>query len=123
MIQLENLEGETLSIGIRSLSPIKYDSVQVKNRLLDGSYHVQTIGSPQKYFEFEILSNHKQVDILNFAETIGEKLKLIVDDKFYIGYIDEEMDWKRMTMRYKNPVDRWYVSNLKFIVIGEGDTK
>lgn len=123
MIRLENLGGEILSIGIRSLSPLKYDSVQVKNRLLDGSYHVQTIGSPQKYFEFEILSNHNQVDKLNLSETIGEELRLIIDDKIYIGYIDEEMDWKRMTMRYKNPVDRWYVSHLKFIVIGEGDTK
>lgn len=120
MIQLENLEGEILSIGIRSLSPIKYESIQVKNKLLDGSYHIQTIGNPLKYYEFEILSNHKQVDMLNLAETIGEKLKLIVDDKFYIGYIDEEMNWSRMTMRHTKSTDRWYVAKMKFIVDNEG---
>lgn len=115
MIKLTNIENTNLSSGIRSLSPIQYDSIQVKNRLLDGSYHVQSIGTPARYLTFEILATFGQVDMINTAESIGESLKLIADDKVYIGLISKEPNWKRFTKD-----SDYYVTSLKFNIQSEG---
>lgn len=120
MIRLESLKGEKLSRGIRNLSPIRYESIRIKNKLLDGSYHIQTIGDPLKYITFEILSNHEQVNKINTAEYKGEELKLVVDDKYYIGKIGEKLSWDRMTMRYKKESDRHYKASAIFYVNEEG---
>lgn len=120
MIKLENLQNAKLSSGIRNLSPIQYDVHQVKNKLLDGSYHIQTIGEPLKYITFEILSNHNQVDLINQAEYKGEELRLIIDDKFYIGKISEKLEWERVTVRYKNATQIHYTSSVIFNISEEG---
>lgn len=120
MIQLEDISGAKLSRGIRNLSPIKFDGIKIKNRLLDGTYHIQTIGDSMKYIEFEILSNSSQVDIINKTEDIGGKLKLIIDNKYYIGYLNEELDWQRITMRYKNKNDTFYTSKVRLNIESEG---
>lgn len=120
MIQLENLEGVRLSKGIKNLSPFEYDTIQIKNRLLDGKYHIQQVGEPVKRATFEILSDYNQVDLINAAESRGEDLKLIADDKYYIGKIGEKLSWDRMTMRYKNESDRHYKASAIFYVNEEG---
>lgn len=120
MILLENLQGDRLSRGIKDLSPIQYDTIQIKNKLLDGSYHIQTIGEPMKYITFEILSNHNQVDLLNIAEYKGEELKLIIDNRYYIGILDNRLEWSRISVRYKNSTNVYYTSNIKFNVSKEG---
>lgn len=120
MIKLENLQNAKLSSGIRNLSPIQYETNQVKNKLLDGSFHIQTIGEPLKYITFEILSNHNQVDLLNQTEYKGEDLRLIIDNKFYKGMIDEVLEWERMTKRYKNDTNVYYMTNIRLNISEEG---
>lgn len=120
MIYLTNLEGEKLSRGIRNLSPIRYESIQIKNKLLDGSYHIQTIGDPLKYITFEILSNHEQVNKINTAEYKGEELKLVVDDRYYIGMLNNELDWNRITIRHKDSENTHYTSSVRLNVTEEG---
>lgn len=120
MIKLLNLEDKELSKGIRNLSPIQYDSIQVKNRLLDGSYHIQTIGDPLKYYTFEILSDENQVGKINQEEYRGGKLKLIIDDKYYIGMLEEKLSWERITMRHKESKDRYYIASIQFNIESEG---
>ncbi len=120
MIRLINLQDKTLSRGIRSLSPMQYDTIQIKNRLLDGSYHVQMIGEPAKSFTFEILSNQDQVNKINIAESIGENLRLIIDDKAYIGLIDKALNWKRVILRYKDENSTYHTASIKFNIQSEG---
>lgn len=120
MIFLESLEGEKLSYGVRDLSPLQYDSIQVKNKLLDGSYHIQNIGTPLKYITFEILSNHNQVDLINLAECRSEPFRLIIDDKFYMGLLDEVPDWTRLILRRGDPINTLYTAKLRLNVSEEG---
>lgn len=120
MILLEDLNNTKLSYGIRDLSPLQYDTIQVKNKLLDGSYHIQTIGEPLKYITFEILSNHNQVDLLNQAEHKGEELRLIIDDKFYVGMLDSKAEWTRLILRRGDPINTLYTAKLQLNISEEG---
>lgn len=120
MIYLENFQGKKLSKGIRDLSPIQYDAINIKNRLLDGSYHIQTIGNPSKYVTFDILANHNQVDLINISESRGEELKLLVNLKAYIGILDEALIWSRITARYANLNDVYYIARARLNIIKEG---
>ena len=119
MIKLYDLDDYSLSLGIRSLSSLTYDANQLENRLLDGSFHVQTIGEAAQYFEFEILANQNQVDKINLAHSISENLKLIIDSEEYTGIISSPK-WNRITKRYKNESYRYFVSLIRFDVIEEG---
>ena len=119
MIKLYDLDDYSLSLGIRSLSSLTYDANQLENRLLDGSFHVQTIGEAAQYFEFEILANQNQVDKINLAHSISENLKLIIDSKEYTGIISKPK-WNPVTKRYKNESYRYFVSSIRFDVIEEG---
>ncbi len=120
MIRLENSQNKVLSRGIKDISPIQYESIQVKNKLLDGTFHIQTIGDPLKYIEFEILSNHDQVDLINKAEHQGEPLKLILDSKYYKCLLEEKPDWQRITMRYKESKNRYYTAKIRLNINEEG---
>lgn len=120
MILLEDLNNTKLSYGIRDLSPLQYDTIQVKNKLLDGSYHIQNIVTPLKYITFEILSNHNQVDLINLIESRGEPLRLIIDDKFYVGMLDSKAEWTRLILRRGDPINTLYTAKLQLNISEEG---
>jgi hypothetical protein len=120
LILLQNLDSNKLSYGIRSLSPMMYDTVKVKNKLIDGSYHTQIIGNPVKYFTFEILSNQIQVDVINLAVSKGELLKLIIDDKYYIGMIEEIEEWTLLALDRNDKTKTIYSTTMRFNISQEG---
>ena len=60
MIRLETITGEVLSKILNKVSPIIYTSNKQVNKLLDGSCHVQIIGSPMKSIEGSIISTFNQ---------------------------------------------------------------
>lgn len=120
MILLQNLNNTKLSYGIRSLSPMMYDVIKVKNKLIDGSYHVQVVGSPVKYYTFEILANQIQVDVINLAVSKGELLKLIIDEKYYIGMIDGIDEWTGLVYRQQDKANTIYSAKLRLNISEEG---
>jgi hypothetical protein len=120
LILLQNLDNEKLSYGIRSLSPMMYDVIKVKNKLIDGSYHVQIIGSPVKYYTFEILANQIQVDVINLAVSKGELLKLIIEEKYYIGMIEESEEWTLLALNRNDKTKTIYSAKLQLNVSQEG---
>lgn len=120
MILLQNLDSNKLSYGIRSLSPMMYDVIKVKNKLIDGSYHVQIIGSPVKYYTFEILANQIQVDVINLAVSKGELLKLIIEEKYYIGMIEESEEWTLLALNRNDKTKTIYSAKLQLNVSQEG---
>ena len=119
MIQLTNLSSEVLSTRIRNLSPMEYDVIMIENKLLDGSMHLQTIGDPQAYKTFEILCNDPQVALINQAWYLGQQLKLIEDDKYYIGFITKP-DWQRFNYRHPEPNYRYYTASARINITEEG---
>lgn len=102
------------------MSPIMYDSIKVKNKLIDGSYHTQIIGNPVKYFTFEILANQIQVDVINLAVSKGELLKLIIDDKYYIGMIEEIEEWTLLALNRNDKTKTIYATTVRFNISQEG---
>lgn len=100
MIRLETSTGEALSRILKELSPIAYSSNKQVNRLLDGSYHVQIIGSPLKSMEGTIVSTYSQAEKLNELIDRGTPLFLVFLDKKYIVYIDEPISWKRISFAH-----------------------
>ena len=62
MIRLETSAGEILSRILKEVSPIEYSSNRQVNRLLDGSYHVQIVGSALKSMEGTIVSTFNQAE-------------------------------------------------------------
>jgi len=120
LILLQNLDSNKLSYGIRNLSPMMYDTIKVKNKLIDGSYHVQVVGSPVKYYTFEILANQIQVDVINLAVSKGELLKLIIDEKYYIGMIDGIDEWTGLVYRQQDKANTIYSAKLRLNISEEG---
>jgi hypothetical protein len=120
LIKLFDLLDNSLSKGIRNISPILYEGIRIENQLLNGTTHVQTIGKPKKYFNFEILADQDQVDRINYANSQGGKLKLVVDNKHYIGFAYVS-DWQRITIRHKTESNRWYTTVVKYAINEEGN--
>lgn len=116
MIRIEDLKGEILSKICKEVSPPKYEGIQKKNKLLDGSYHIQIIGEPLKYIEFTVIANQYQIETIDLIETVGELIKLIEHDRIYIGLIDGRIDWTRITQGYKDRSRRLYEGKIKIYI-------
>lgn len=120
MIQLRTINNDGLSMAIKNLSPEKLEGQVVKNRLIDGSYHIQSIGTPSKTREFEILSNEYQVNMINQAEAVGDQLELQVDEVIYRGFIEAQPTWRRLTIRSDKQGKRLYSTALVFNINSGG---
>ena len=121
MIKIETLQGELLSMICREVSPIRHESIQIKNKLLDGSFHLQTIGEPIRYIDFVVIANQSQAEQINLIETKGEPIKLTEYDRVFIGTLDKAIEWSRVTTGYENRNKRVYMANATIVVSQEGD--
>ena len=119
-MQLKNSSDNLVSKYVQEISPIEYESTKIKNKLLDGSYHVQTVGDPQPYVNVEVFVNELQLDSINLGQANGEIFTLIKDDVSYTGYIDEPVQWARKTPRWTKE-NVLYLGIFKFYIneIGE----
>jgi hypothetical protein len=102
MIRLETSTGEVLSRILKEISPIEYSSNRQVNRLLDGSYHVQIVGSALKSMEGTIVSTFNQAEKLNSLIDQGTPLVLIFLDKKYLVYAEDKIAWKRINFAHGN---------------------
>lgn len=121
MIRIETLEGLILSKVCKEVSPPKYENIVKKNKLLDGSYHIQIIGEPIKYVEFIVIGNQLQIEKIDLMEVIGEPLKLIEHERIFVGLIDNKVDWKRLTVGFVDRNKRLYEGSIKLIITNVGD--
>ena len=102
MIRLETSTGEVLSRILKEISPIEYSSNRQVNRLLDGSYHVQIVGSALKSMEGTIVSTFSQAEKINSLIDQGTPLVLIFLDKKYLVYAEDKIAWKRINFAHGN---------------------
>lgn len=116
MIKLTTVNGDALSRILKDVSPIMFASNRQVNRLLDGSYHVQVIGSPLKSMEGTIISSHLQAEKLNELIDQGTPLILFFLDKKYLVYIDEPISWKRHNFAHGNKDRSFFEGSLKMII-------
>ena len=115
MIRLETSTGEILSRILKEISPIEYSSNRQVNRLLDGSYHVQIVGSALKSMEGTIVSTFNQAEKLNSLIDLGTPLVLIFLDKKYLVYADDKIAWKRINFAHGNKDKSLFEGKLRMI--------
>lgn len=117
MDRIEDMDGNIISEAIYDLIP-SLKGHQIKNRLLDGRVHIQTIGDATKYLRFRCVSKYNQIEIINNIEFIGERIRVIYDDQYYIGIINELEEWEEAMFGEK--YNRLYTSNIRLVVLEEG---
>lgn len=116
MIRLETSTGEVLSRILKEISPIEYSSNRQVNRLLDGSYHVQIVGSALKSMEGTIVSTFYQAEKLNSLIDLGTPLVLIFLDKKYLVYADDKIAWKRINFAHGNKDKSLFEGKVRMIL-------
>ena len=116
MIRLETSTGEILSRILKEISPIEYSSNRQVNRLLDGSYHVQIVGSALKSMEGTIVSTFSQAEKLNSLIDQGTPLVLIFLDKKYLVYADDKIAWKRINFAHGNKDKSLFEGKVRMIL-------
>ncbi len=116
MITLKSYAGETLHRVIREVSPIRYETIKKRNRLLDGSLHVQAICNPIKYIDFVIISSLEQVERINFLEDKDYPFTFTHGDIVYTGYMDKAPSWKRLNYGGGISYKSFYEANIAFII-------
>lgn len=116
MIKLTTVSGEPLSKILREVSPMMYASNRQVNRLLDGSYHVQVIGSPLKSMEGTLISSHLQAEKLNELIDQGTPLVLFFLHKQYLVYVEEPISWKRHHFAHGDKDRSLFQGRLKMII-------
>lgn len=115
--RLEDLFENILSIAIYDLIP-SLSGHQVKNKLLDGTMHIQTIGNPIKYIKFRCVSDHYSMEQINLMEYQGQPVKIFFDDMYYIGMIDKLSEWQEQLFGEKDT--RLYTANIVVAISEEG---
>ena len=95
---------------------MKYRTNKQVNRLLDGTYHVQIIGSPLRSMDGTIISSYNQVEKLNELIDRGTPMVLLFEDKKYLVYIDEPVDWKRINFAHGNKDKSYFEGKIQMIV-------
>lgn len=114
MIKLLTKQGALLSKIIRDVSPIYYESNRQVNQLIDGSLHVQVIGSPKQRIDAVIISSYTQAKILNEMMDTAQALILQSIDETFIVYILEPLRWKRISFATVNKDKNLFESNIRF---------
>lgn len=69
------------------------DQVKITTRLYDGTFQVQTVGSPASFADIDVHATIAQKDDLNNVEATGAVLQCIKEGINYIGYIKEAIKW------------------------------
>lgn len=118
MIRLETLSGSRLTLICTNVSLPKHDVLQVENRLMDGSLHIQTIGQPLKIINLEVLATEINAEKIDEMQAIAEELYFLKPPKKYLGIIRKPMSWVK-----KGPYigdDTKYLGEIEFVILGEG---
>lgn len=87
-----NATDELISDKVTLAKP-KQETTEVKNRLLSGEWHLQTIGDPALSYELEFVVPASMQEIVDDLAARKEALRLYRHGKSYVGIIDGNPDW------------------------------
>ena len=86
---------ELISQYLPLVKPVQ-ETIEVKNRLLDGSYLIQTVGDPAKSWELEFVIPGDRREIVDTCAARKTLLRLERHGKSYVGYISGNVDWEQL---------------------------
>ena len=97
---------------------ISFDTNKIQNRLLDGTYHVQTIGDPIKVITINCNMSEDGKSRIDEAYNIDKPIRIDWYGKYYIGLIN---DYPNMSVYVKgSDIKRRYAVEIKLVVETEG---
>ena len=118
MIRLTTLDNYTLTLLCSNVSLPIHDILQVENRLLDGSLHIQTIGEPLKTISIEVLVTEINAINIDRIENIKEEIYFFKGTKRYQGIIRNPITWTKRSM-YTGDTTK-YSGEIEFVILEEG---
>ena len=93
------------------------DVIEVKNRTLDGQWHIQTIGTGATLLNVQASLKLNEKNILDAIKRNTDMVKVIFDNKYYVGIIDGKIDYERGKF-VEHPM---FNASFTLLVQGEGD--
>lgn len=115
MIGIYDIEDNMISPLVESALP-RLDIIEIKNKTLDGQWHIQTIGAPSKILEVTFAVTLSQRKTLDTIKSINDQIKVRFDGDYYIGLIDEPISYTRQAF----PTGPMFKGSLKLLVLSEG---
>lgn len=100
-----------------TLAKPKQETTEVKNRLLDGSWHIQTVGDPAKSYELEFVVYATAQETIDGYAADKTPLRLHRHGKNYIGIIDGNPDWEQL-IGSTDPAKAKYKCKIVLLVTG-----
>lgn len=113
MSTLTNSSSVVISSNVIRVIP-SYETIKVENRCLDGSFHVQTIGTPARICTVEFICLEAGKILVDTAEGSGESLTITGGSKYYTGIVRKSLDWSRVAPGL-------YKTTIVLLVNDEGD--
>lgn len=72
------------------------DIIEVKNRTLDGKWHIQTIGEGATVLSVSCNLSLDEKNIMDSIHRTKDLFKVIFDGKYYIGTLDGKPEYERL---------------------------
>ena len=89
-------QGETvITEFVTSVVP-GYDTIKTTNRLLNGEWFTQTIGTGARMVNVSLICNLAGKVLLDEAEAIGAPLTVTADGKYYVGVMRDSITWENL---------------------------
>lgn len=71
------------------------DVIEVKNRTLDGQWHIQTIGTAAWKLNVKATLKKNEKAVLDTIKGTSDLLKVVFDGEYFVGLIDGNIDYNR----------------------------
>jgi len=94
MIGIYDANNNLISAGIQSAFETD-DILEIKNRTLDGKWHVQSIGTGASMLTVKAHLLLAEKADLDANKRLTADVKIIFDDMYYIGIIDGAISYER----------------------------
>lgn len=75
----------------------KKDTIKVENRLLDGTFHVQTIGTSADLLDVKLQAVSEPVRArIDIAEATAEEVRIVFGNTYWEGIIRAPLSWEKV---------------------------
>ncbi len=86
--------GMNLLSGVVTRLIPRLEPIKVESRLLDGSYHFQTIGEPGTVVDVEAMFSWASKDTLDAHAAGGEMVRVETAESYWVGVIRDVPAWE-----------------------------